>query len=368
MSMNNKIISVILLVVVVVLSVFIYRLKFKTDSVQSLVDLDRPLVVGVVSWPGYVGGIMANGGFTENSDSIFTKKYGLPVKFVLIEDIDARGKAFAKGGPDGVDVVWSTVDFWANELPNFVKGGINGKAFLQVDWSRGGDAIVVNDYIKTVEDLKGKKIALVQYTPSHWLLEDVLRQSSLLEADKNNIRNKLIFTQDVPSARSAFVAGQVDAVVVWEPDVKQALKKIGSHILISSKERPDIISDVMVAKQEFIDKHPKAIEALVRGWFDGVEEAKSNPDLAAKLLMDNEPMFADLGLEATKESLSWVYWTNLADNISMFGLDGSGARFGELYDSAAKVWLDLKAIDNITPGASAVNTNILRSVYESVKK
>ena len=63
MSMNNKIISVILLVVVVVLSVFIYRLKFKTGSVQSLVDLDRPLVVGVVSWPGYVGGIVANGGF-----------------------------------------------------------------------------------------------------------------------------------------------------------------------------------------------------------------------------------------------------------------------------------------------------------------
>lgn len=354
--------------VVVILTIFIYRLKFKTDSVQSSVVLDRPLVVGVVSWPGYVGGIMANGGFAENSESIFTKKYGLPVKFVLIEDIDARGKAFAKGGPDGVDVVWSTVDFWANELPNFVEGGINGKAFLQVDWSRGGDAIVANDYIKTVEDLKGKKIALVQYTPSHWLLEDVLRQSGLTDVEKDALRNKLIFTQDVPSTRSAFVAGQVDAAVVWEPDVKQALKKIGSHILISSKERPDIISDVMVAKQEFIDSHPKAIEALVRGWFDGVEAAKNNPDLAAKLLMDNEPMFADLGLEATKESLSWVYWTNLADNVAMFGLDGSVSKFGELYDDAAKVWLDLKAIDNITPSASAVNTDILRRVYESAKK
>lgn len=365
--MYKKFLPIFILVVVALLGVVFYK-TFTAVKVTSKVDLDRPLIVGVVSWPGYAGGIVANGGFKENAESIFTKKYGLPVKFVLIEDIDARGKAFAKGGPDGVDVVWSTVDFWANELPNFAKGGINGKAFLQVDWSRGGDAIVANDSIKKVEDLKGKKIALVQFTPSHWLLENVLRESSLTEADKNDIRSKLVFTQDVPSARAAFIAGQVDATVVWEPDVKQALKKQNSHILISSKDKPDIISDIMVAKQEFIDSHPKAIEAFVKGWLDGVEEAKNNSDLAARLLMENEPMFADLGLEATKDSLSWVYWPNLEDNAQMFGLDGSSSTFDSLYLKASNVWLDLKAIDNITPVTVAKNDNILRAIYESSRK
>jgi NitT/TauT family transport system substrate-binding protein len=260
------------------------------------------------------------------------------------------------------------VDFWANELPNFVKGGINGRAFLQVDWSRGGDAIVTNDSIQRAEDLEGKKIALVQFTPSHWLLENVLRESSLTEADKNDIRGKLVFTQDVPSARAAFIAGQVDATVVWEPDVKQALKKQDSHILVSSKEKPDIISDIMVAKQEFINNHPKAIEAFIRGWLDGVEEAKNNPDLTARLLMENEPMFADLGLEATKNSLSWVYWPNLEDNAKMFGLNDSTSTFDSLYANASNVWLDLKVIDSLTPSATAKDVNILRAIYGAGRK
>ncbi|MFH0779387.1 MAG: ABC transporter substrate-binding protein [Parcubacteria group bacterium] len=365
--MKKKILALVIVFLIAFIGIAVYT-SFTAKKVLSSVDLDRPLVVGIVSWPGYAGGIVANGGFKENAESIFTKKYGLPVRFVLIEDIDARGKAFAKGGPEGVDVVWSTVDFWANELPNFIKGGINGKAFLQVDWSRGGDAIVANDLIKTVEDLKDKKIALVQFTPSHWLLENVLRESKLTEAEQNNIRKNLVFTQDVPSARAAFVAGQVDAAVVWEPDVKQALKKANSHILISSKEKPALISDIMVAKQEFINEHPKAIDAFVRGWLDGVEKAKSNSDLAARLLMENEPMFADLGLDATKNSLSWVYWPNLNDNAQMFGLNGAKPIFDDLYAKASDIWLSLKAIDKPAPVALSKDINALSEIYGSSQK
>src|SRR3989338_10583516 len=227
----KKLLAILAVAVVVLVAVFILRGTTETAPVSRL-DLDRPLVVGLVSWPGYAGGITANLGFQENAEGIFYKKYGLPVKFVLIEDIDARGKAFAKGGPDGVDVVWTTIDFWANELPNFVKGGIEAYAVLQVDWSRGGDAIVADKSIASIEDLENKKIALVQFTPSHWLLEPAMRQSKLTVAEQQKIRDNLIFTQDVPTARAAFVAGQVDAVVVWEPDVKQSLKRDNSHILV----------------------------------------------------------------------------------------------------------------------------------------
>src|SRR5262249_52439944 len=72
--------------------------------------LGRPLIVGIVYWPGYAGGIFANNGFEPNKDCIYWKKYNLQVKFVNIDDPDQANKAFAKGGPDGVDIVWSTVD------------------------------------------------------------------------------------------------------------------------------------------------------------------------------------------------------------------------------------------------------------------
>ena len=363
--MKNKLVWGLIAVALIVGAVF-WLNKSETQKPTSQVDIDRPLIVGVVSWPGYAGGIVANRGFKENAESIFTKKYGLPVRFVLIEDIDARGKAFAKGGPDGVDIVWTTIDFWANELPNFVKGGIEASAVLHVYLSPGGDTIVADKSIASIEDLKNKKIALVQFTPSHWLLEHAMRQSKLTVAEQQKIRDNLIFTQDVPTARAAFVAGQVDAAVVWEPDVKQSLKRDNSHILVSSKDFPDIIADMMVAKNDFIKSHPKTIDAFVRGWLDGVEEAKSNPDLVARLLVENEPLFSDLGIEATKDSLSWVYWPNLKDNAKMFGLDGSAPLFDSIFSEAGKVWQSLKAIDNPVSPTSAKDASFIRNIYDTI--
>src|SRR5205085_5839549 len=71
----------------------------------------RPLRVGIVSWPGYVGGIVANNGFKPNQNCIFWNNYNLQVEFLLMEDTDIRAKAFQTGGDKGVDIVWSTVDF-----------------------------------------------------------------------------------------------------------------------------------------------------------------------------------------------------------------------------------------------------------------
>src|SRR6476660_7063284 len=71
--------------------------------------LGRPLRVGVVTWPGYCGGLVANNGFKPNKDCLYWNNHKLLVQFMLMEDVDARAKAFARGGKDGVDIVWSTV-------------------------------------------------------------------------------------------------------------------------------------------------------------------------------------------------------------------------------------------------------------------
>src|SRR5712691_7367658 len=92
--------------------------------------LGRPLRVGVVTWPGYAGGIVANNGFKPTDDSIYYKRHNLYVEFLLMEDVDARAKAFARGGKEGVDIVWSTVDFWGNELPGFIKNDTKARAIM----------------------------------------------------------------------------------------------------------------------------------------------------------------------------------------------------------------------------------------------
>src|SRR5437016_513277 len=225
---------------------------------------DRPLRVGVVTWPGYAGGIVANNGFKPNPESIYQRRYKLPVEFILMEDVEARAKAFARGGEDGLDIVWSTVDFWANELPGFLKDNVKARAIMQVDWSQGGDAIVADKSINRIEDLKGKRISLAQYTPSQWLFEFSLKNSGLDEIEQSEIVKNLVFKKASPDAKLDFLAGTVDAAVVWEPDVTEALqKRPNSHILVSSRTAANLIADLMVAREDFIKQNPEVIKNFV---------------------------------------------------------------------------------------------------------
>jgi len=331
--------------------------------------LGRPLRVGVVTWPGYAGGITANNGFKPNKNSIYWRNHRLLVEFMLMEDVDARAKAFARGGRDGVDIVWSTVDFWANELPGFIKGGVPARAIMQVDWSRGGDAIVADRSIRRIEDLRGKKVSLALFTPSHWLLEYSLMNSSLDETAQAQIVKSLVGKNASPDARADFVAGKVDAAVVWEPDVTEALqKRPGSHILVSTKTAANLIADLMVAREDFIRRNPAVICAFIKGWFDGTVEANRNPDLVVKLLMENEPLYKDLGEQATREGLATVKWADLTDNTRMFGLDGKEPLFDRIFRQASQAWVKRGYISQPVLPAQAKNVTCLKEIYAEIPR
>jgi len=325
--------------------------------------LGRPLKVGVVSWPGYAGGIVGNNGFKPNKDCIFWKNHKQTVEFVLLEDPAQRSQAFAKG-EGGVDIVWSTVDYWANELPGFINNGVKARAIMQVDWSRGGDAIVADQSIKRIEDLKGKKISLVKYTPSHWLLEYHLENSSLSDHDQKEIIDNIVGKDATLDARQAFKDKQVDATVVWEPDVTLALDRPGSHKLVSTETANNLIADLMVAREDFIKEHPDVIKAFVQGWLDGTTEAVRNPDKVVQLLMENEQLYGDMkDPNKVKATLKTVKYADLADNTKMFGLDGRGALFDKLFSTAAAAWVRRGYITRPIPTDQAKDVTFLQEVY-----
>jgi ABC-type nitrate/sulfonate/bicarbonate transport system substrate-binding protein len=340
-----------------------FTAKVPEDIAQKSL-LGRPLRVGVVTWPGYMGGIVANNGFKPNQDSLYFKNHNLLVEFALMEDADARSKALANGA---VDFVWSTVDFLANEAPGFLKGGTPVKAVMQVDWSRGGDAIVANDSIKKIEDLKGKKISLALFTPSHWFLESSLENSSLDENDQSEIMKSLVGVNASPDARQNFTAGKVDAAVVWEPDVTQALKeRQGSHIVISSKTAANLIADLMIAREDFVRQHPDVVKAFIAGWMDGTEAANRNPNHTAELLMENEPLYQELGQDETLKNLTTVRWADLGDNAKMFGLGGGEPLFDRIFKQASRAWVKRGYISSPIPPEMAKDVTALRSLYSAM--
>ena len=241
--------------------------------------LNRPIRVAIVLWGGYAGGIMANGGMAPSKDSVFYKEFGIQVEMLQIDDFVKSRDAFRAGGDrGGVDIMWTTVDAFALEYGWLA--ALNPKVIMQYDWSRGGDAIAVDASIKSVADLKGKKLACAQETPSHYFALFVLTQGGLTSRDVD-----WVFTDSAVDAANVFKAGKVDAAVSWSPDVYVAAReRQGGHILASTREASNLIADVFVARGDFLDKYPEDARRFVAGWLKGVEMVKQNPLKTATLL------------------------------------------------------------------------------------
>ena len=319
--------------------------------------LNRPLVVGINTWAGHAPGIVFNNGMDPNAGSQYKVKYGMDVKFVLLEDPSSKLAAFRTGQ---VDIMWNTIDNWAREAAILAEENKQAKSIIMQDWSRGGDGIVSLSSIKSVEDLRGKKIACTQFTPSHFLLLYLLAQSGLTPEERNAVERNIVFTTDAPAAAAAFKAKQVDAAVTWEPDLSAAVTQRGAeaHILVSTQAATNIIADTLCASQQVIDQAPETIRDFVRGWLDGIEMIKNNPNgsyevIGQALKLDNETVSG---------MLSGLKLTPYADNAQFYGLTGPKAHYETLFNTASVIWRKKGLITRPADAKAWADTRFLQAV------
>ena len=319
--------------------------------------LNRPLVVAINTWAGHSPGIVFNNGLEPNDASNFRKKYGLDVKFVLIEDPASKLAAFRKGD---VDIMWNTVDNWAREASILAENGQKAKSVIMQDWSRGGDGIVSLASINSIEQLKGHRIACTQFTPSHFLLLYLLSQSGLSADDRAGVEKNIIFTQDAPAAAAMFKAKQVDAAVTWEPDLSGAVTARGdeAHVLVSTTAATNIIADTLCARQDVIDKAPESVRDFVHGWLDGIEMMKNDPANSYAIV----GKALKLDTDTVSGMLSGLKLTTYADNAQFYGLSGGKAHYDTLFETAFVIWRKKGLVTRSVEAKDWVDTRFLNAL------
>jgi NitT/TauT family transport system substrate-binding protein len=253
----------------------------------------NPLKVSLVSFHGYAPALVANGNSLRTQPGSIYAKLGLNVEFVINDDIPTLTTLFESRT---AQCAWRTSDFWAQEQPNLRNAGHDARGVMLVDNTQGGDAVIAKDpSIQKVEDLPGKSIALLQYTPSHGMLIDAIDNASLTARQKKQIKPIFIKPEEgTAGVRAAFVAGNVDAAVLWDPDLSLALKEVkGAHVVYSTKTATNLIYDMMVCDQRELAKpdNEPVFQAFVDGWMEGVTAARANPDNAVQALVDTEEFF-----------------------------------------------------------------------------
>ena len=302
--------------------------------------------IGVVTWGGYAGGQYFNEGFEANQNSRFYKDHGFQVEFKVLDDFDASRNAFKSGD---VDLLWATIDAFPTEVSGL--SDFDPVVVFQADWSRGGDAIVARRGITSVADLKGKKIAVAEMTPSHSFL------IWLMEAGGLSVNDVEILGQ--PSAIDAaevFKSGRCDAAVVWSPDDILSLKAVpGSRVLESSKSAAYIIADVFFAKRAFVDNNKERVRQLYEGWMKGAAEINSNTSSRKKAAAILSEEFTERGTPLTPEEademIGNVRLATHGDNKNFFRLnsDYKGVAGDDLYRNMTDKYSDLKYIEGRVP-------------------
>ena len=329
----------------------------------------RTLRVAVSQWPGHMPILLATGGLRTQPGSP-AARLGLDLEVVFIEDAPSKNRALEK---DEVDFVWQTVDELPISLGSYKAAGVDARAVLQIDWSRGGDACVSTKEVRRVEDLLGRRAATLLFSPDHTVFEFMITNSQLTPEQVKEVRKATQFSpDDFTFAGKLFAKGEIDVACLWEPDVTIALaSRPGAHRLFSTADASELVADVLLAKQSFLDARPEVAEKLVSAWFEAVAIAELDKPKAAKLISTVASRFRDeLGYEKTLAALSWAKWTDLADNARFFGLDGTAPAFDRVYNQADSIWInypEAEIKDRFAP-ATLRDDRAVRKIWEAKGK
>lgn len=287
-------------------------------------------------WAGWAPIINANGGF--KADKVWKTPDGkeFKVELVLIDDPVAMRDAYTSGE---VHIGWATLDMMPLLMEGFVKRNgdpidsrVMPRIFQQVDWSNGGDGIVARGGIKSISDLRGKKIVLAENSPSQYFILNMLVFGGVQPSEV-----EFIYTADAFQAAAAFNSQkEIDAVVSWAPDIYNLESVPGNKMIVSTATANKLIADVWFARADFANDHPGICEGLVRGILDSMMEL--NTDEAKKEVAQ---LMADgYGLPASEafEMLADAHSTNWAENYQFLMNKNNPANFERVWNQAYYIY------------------------------
>ncbi len=255
----------------------------------------KPIKLGFSAWPGWFPWQVAE-------EAGLFKKAGVNVELVWFEGYIDSINALAGGQLDANSQT-------LNDTLASVAAGSRQVIVLTNDNSTGNDQIIATENIKTIQDLKGKRIGVEVGVVDHFLLLLGLRSAGLAEADVT------IVGLETGAAAAAFAAGQLDAVGVFAPFTTQALKRPGSHALFTSKGFPGAIPDHLAVSAELVKSNPQAVQRMVDAWYLTLAYMKQHPEETLAIRAKR----AGVSVAEYREYDSGTTLFSVEDNIKAFG-------------------------------------------------
>lgn len=294
--------------------------------------------VAINTWPGL-------GPYYVAHEKGFDKQEGVDLQVVMTEDTVARNTSLIAGE---VDLVGITLD----NIVIAQSKGVPMRVVGESDFSNGGDGILAKKEIKTVADLKGKRVACPEGLPSQFFLYYLLEKSRLTPKDI-----VLVPVDDGGQAGTVFASGKVDAAVTWDPWISQAEAKTkgAGHVIVTTRNTPGLILGIVAANKNTLAERADRITRAQRAWFKAVQYCREHPSEANAIMASkyNVPV-AEFG-----PMLAGAKLADLSETMKTFGTSAHPGPIVQLAKDASRIWLLSGAIQKAVEPADVVDWTIV---------
>ena len=233
-------------------------------AVGSASAQETKVAVGISGWTGFAPLTLAKeaGIFKKNGLDVTIKKVPQASRHLAIQSGDIQCAA-------------TTVETWIVWNAN----GVPTKQIFQLDKSYGADGMVVKNDIASIKDIKGKQVAAsAPGTSPYFALSWMLKKNGL------SVKDVTVVNMEPGPAAQAFIAGQNDAAMTYEPYLSSVRAAPQSGKIIATTLDYPMVMDTFGCTPKFLADNPKAAKAFADSYFEALEMIKSDEKKAYEIM------------------------------------------------------------------------------------
>jgi NitT/TauT family transport system substrate-binding protein len=299
---------------------------------SGAVAQETKVTIGISGWTGFAPLTLAKeaGIFKKNGLDVTIKKVPQASRHLAIQSGDIQCAA-------------TTVETWVVWNAN----GVATKQIFQLDKSYGADGMVVRNDIASIKDLKGKTVAAsAPGTAPYFTLAWFLKKNGL------SVKDVTVVNMEPGPAAQAFIAGQNDAAMTYEPYLSSVRANPQAGKIIATTLDYPMIMDTFGCTPKFLEENPKAAKAFAESYFEAVEMIEKDPAKSYEI------MGADVKQtgEQFGSSAKFLRWQDREANKKFF----TGGEFESFSNEAADLLLEIGIIKQKPDIKSLADTRFIQ--------
>ena len=231
---------------------------------------------------------------------------GLGDLVLTCTDNQSRNRRFGLALASGdIQCAATTVETWVV----WNAAGVASKQLFQLDKSYGADGMVVKNDIASIKDIKGKTVAAsAPGTSPYFVLAWMLKKNGL------SVKDVTVVNMEPGPAAQAFIAGQNDAAMTYEPYLSSVRAAPQAGKIIATTLDYPAVMDTFGCTPKFLSDNPKAAKALADSYFEALDMIAKDQAKAYEI------MGADVKQtgEAFGKSAQFLRWQDREANKKFF--------------------------------------------------